>query len=84
MFIWHLNHAIVFEIWDIHFLLSTCLVLFVSLFLFREGQLEIVRFLVDGGHHQPNSKDNVGRTALHYAAEYVHQSVYYSLADNYV
>ena len=66
---------IVFEIWDIHFLLSTCLVLFVSLFLFREGQLEVVRFLVDEGHCHPNSMDNVGRTALHYAAKYVHASI---------
>ena len=36
-------------------------------FLFRNGHLDIVQYLVDGGHCQPNSKDNDGETALHYA-----------------
>ena len=57
---------IVFEVWDIHFLL----------FLFRNGHLDIVKYLVDGGHCQPNSMDDYGRTTLHYAARYVHQSAY--------
>ena len=47
-------------------------------FLFSNGHLDVVRFLVDGGHCQLNSKDNHGETALHWAARYVHQSVYYS------
>ena len=59
---------IVFLIWDIHFHLLT---FSVSLFLFRKGHLAVVRFLVDGGHCQPNSKDSGGRTALHWAAWYV-------------
>ena len=56
------------KIWDIHLLLSTCLVFSVSFFLFRNGHLDIVQYLVDGGHCQPNSKSNYGETALHYAA----------------
>ena len=54
------------KIWDIHLLLSTCL-FSVSFFLFRYGHLDVVKYLVDGGHCQPNSKNNYGETALHYA-----------------
>ena len=57
------------RIWDIYFLLSTCLVYSVSLFLFSYAHLDIVKYLVDGGHCQPNSKDKDGRTPLHYAVE---------------
>ena len=46
------------------------------IFLFRNGHLDIVKYLVDEGHCQPNSKDNNGWTPLHYAAMYVHKSVY--------
>ena len=47
-------------------------------FLFRSGHRDVVQYLVDGGHCQPNSKDKDGETALHWAARYVHQSVYCS------
>ena len=57
--------------------MSTCLFLAVSFILFRKGHLDIVKYLVDGGHCRPNSKDKDGETALHYTARYVHQSVYY-------
>ena len=40
--------------------------------------MDIVKYLVDGGHCQPNSKDEDGGTALHFAAVLVHQLVYYS------
>ena len=42
----------------------------VSLLLFRKGHLDIVKYLVDGGHCQPNSKDENGETILHHAARY--------------
>ena len=41
----------------------------VSFFLFRNGHLDIVQYLVDGGHCQPNSRDKYGYTALYDAAE---------------
>ena len=66
------------RIWDIHFLFSTCLVFSVSFVLFREGHLDVVQYLVDGGHCQPNSKDSDRETALHWAVRYVHQSAYCS------
>ena len=70
----HLNHfKIVISFYE-HVLLV--LELSVSLFLFRYGHLDVVQYLVDGGHCQPNSKDNGGWTPLHEAAMYVHKSVY--------
>ena len=48
--------------------LSTCLFFVVSLILFRNGHLDIVKYLVDGGHYQSNSKGEDERTALHIAA----------------
>ena len=39
--------------------------------LFRCGHLNIVQFLVDGNHYNPEVKDNDGETPLHKAAGYV-------------
>ena len=52
-----------------YFLLSACLVISVSFFVFSCGHLDVVRFLVDGGHCQPNSKNKYGETPLHYAVK---------------
>ena len=57
------------RIWDIHFLFSICLVYSVSFSFFRDDHLEVVQYLVDGGHCQPNSKDKDGETALHWAVK---------------
>ena len=65
----HVNH---FKIEHVLLVLE----LSVSLFLFSYGHLDIVQYLVDGGHCQPNSKDNYGWTPLHLAAMYVHKSMY--------
>ena len=65
----HLNQCSIFKF---GILISICqhvnFIFAVSLFLFREGHLDIVQYLVDGGHCQPNSKDSGGGTALHLAA----------------
>ena len=40
----------------------------IVLFLFRNGHLRIVKFLVDGQHCNLEAKSDTGRTAIHYAA----------------
>ena len=48
----------------------------IVLFLFRNGHLNVVRFLVDGQHCNLEAKDKEGGTAIHYAAWYVYQHCY--------
>ena len=38
------------------------------LFLISNGHLKVVQFLVEGRYYNPEAKDEVGQTPLHYAA----------------